>query len=398
MRAGVIGLGKLGLVWAYVLRHHGGHEVFGYDLADYIPPQTQEPGMPDLLNRGHIMTVPTVAELLPRVDLVYVCVQTPHLPGYDGATPMPDDARDFDYRHLIAAVQSIADAAHGQGWKGTVVVMSTVLPGTCRRELLPLLPDGVGFVYSPAFISLGSIVKDFLHPRLIIAGSDDRFSAKMVTEMVEQWEFEASIYQMSIESAELLKVAHNTLISLRICYSNALAELADYLGADADRITKALGLPQPGLGDGGPCRPRDTIAMAWLADKAGLSADPFRWATHAREAQAQRLAFTVRQIADEHRLPIAILGRTYKPGVTYTDGSPAALLAHWLEHDWWWDPHTDPGPVPMPHNRPFVAVIATNHPEFREIALPRGSVVIDPWGQQPEREQVTLITPGRTRP
>lgn len=411
MRVGVIGLGKVGLAWAYVLRHHGGHQVIGHDIQVEIPLQLQEPGMAVLHGRGPILTAPTVGDVLDRAEVVFVAVQTPHAPGYGGDQPMPLETRDFDYTHLIAAVREVGEQAKQRGWTGTVVVMSTVLPGTCRRELLPLLPPGVGFAYSPAFISLGRIVRDLLGPQLILIGQDTGQRPSWIHELYAPLGMAGTdVAYCDIESAELAKMAHNCWTSQKIGFVNILAEVADTAGANIDQVTRVLAstgdyIPRAGMGDGGACRPRDAIAMQWLAEES-TGVGPinfFQQLTATREDHSRWLAQIVADQARSLLLPVAILGRSYKPGVPYIDGSPSTLLIAHLEElgvliSDWWDPYSGGDtPVTLPTDRPFIAVIATDHPEFIQLVLPYGSVVIDPWGRQPERDGVTLITPGRTR-
>lgn len=403
MRIGVIGLGKIGLAWALVLKHHGSYAVVGYDMykdrvkARLTDPQDHgERGMGDLIQRGSIDVLDSVADVLVASDIVYVCVQTPHTAGYDGTKPMPARPRDFEYAYLIKAIYDIASAAEDGSWRGTVIVMSTVLPGTCRGKLMPLLPEGVHLVYDPAFISLGTTVYDFLNPRWVILGDikgDDIRSD--VREVHETLDHHVTVNMMSFESAELTKVALNAWITTQITFANVLAQVAAKVNANVDDVTNALEIRHAGMSDGGACRPRDVIALQ------SIHQEFFNDLTRAREAHSRWLAHIVADEVFRSKLPVAVLGRTYKPGVYYVDGSPASLLVYYLdmigvEPKWWCDPYVVGFEVPLPTDGPFVAVIATDHDIFRMLVLPHGSIVVDPWGTQPDRKNVRTIRPGRT--
>lgn len=143
--------------------------------------------------------------------------------------------------------------------------------------------------------------------------------------------------------------------------------------------------------------------MAWLADRLGLSADPFRFVTRAREAQSMRLACRVVQLAEDHQLPIVVLGKAYKPESTLVYGSPAALLVNQLlglgRPVLWWDPHIDPTPCPTgPEHGPALYVVATRHEVFEQadtFTYPSGSILVDPFRYLPEpSDNVRVIALG----
>lgn len=425
MKIGVCGLGKVGLPLALVLQEYGGHEVVGYDidlpriqdrLLDHA--DRGEQGLGQLIARSNIsILAETVEEVVAHAEVVFVVVQTLHGPGYGGETPMPAEPADFDYTQLAVACQNLRVAARAQRKHLTVAVVSTVLPGTIRRELMPPGDaDGISFVYNPALISLGNVVEDLLQPGLVILGSDDRQAAWQVATAWREinhrgrftsylpWQFRL----MSLESAELLKVALNAYLSTKIAFANTLAQLCHAIdGADVDEVTDSLKLSHKalgpfgltaGLGDGGPCRPRDLVALAWLAEQVELSSDPFTSLIRLRESQTQRLAWLAANTAIDHDLPVVQFGWTYKPGSALPDGSPARLLEHYLEElghrPAVYDLVMFPGYWPPPPD-PAVFVLAVPHPEFDGFAYPAGSVVIDPHGIVKDQDGVTVVRVGR---
>lgn len=403
MRIGVVGLGKVGLPFALVLAD-AWHDVVGFD----VNPGAVRDRLGDSGDHGELRLGQLVASvdlpLADRVedlvgcDMVFVVVQTPHAPEYGGQQPMPQEARDFDYTYLQDALQGLNEAANDRTQALPTVIVSTVMPGTTTR-LAREVPN-LRVAYSPVFISLGTVVPDLQEPDFVLIGSTD---TELVAQVEAVWRevHDKPVYRCTVESAELLKVSLNCMISMKIMFANALMELSAATGADVDEVTDGLALStkatsaaylHAGLGDGGPCRPRDAVAMSWLGERHSLSFDPFGWLTRGREAQSSWLAGQVRRAALTYGLPVFLLGRTYKPGSRIVDGSAAILLNHDLGAPSW-DPMLD-GPPPV-WEEPRVFVVGTRHPEFRDLRFPPGSVVVDPFGYLEPQLDVTYIPVGR---
>jgi UDPglucose 6-dehydrogenase len=151
------------------------------------------------------------------------------------------------------------------------------------------------------------------------------------------------------------------------------------------------------MGDGGPCHPRDNIALSWLSGEVGLSHDIFGDIMTARERQAEWLADLIAERADG--LPVVLLGKAFKPESHLTDGSPARLLAAILEERGMGFEHHDghvDGPGKPPAERaPSLFFVATRHREYEETRFPAGSVVLDPWGCIRDQEGVEVVRIGR---
>lgn len=411
---GWIGLGKLGLTCALALEQHGGHTIVGYDpspraariLSGEEPPP-EEQGIEELLDRTRLKLAASPAEVVAATDgIVMMSVQTPHDPRYGGEAPMPGRPVDFEYGYLVQAVRDVARAAAEQGKDITLVVISTVLPGTTRAHLAPLCGPRVRLVYGPYFIAMTSTVADFLHPEFVLLGSDDQAALADVADLYATVH-DRPVHAVSIESAELLKVSYNTFISMKIVFANSLMEICEKTGADCDQIADGLALAadritspaymRGGMGDSGACHPRDNQAMSWLADRLDLSVDLMGFVSGARERQSAWLADVVEHWHRMSRLPVTLLGKAYKPNVSLTHGSAGLLIAHQLrerginvEH---WDPYTDGGQAPT--TQPQVYVITTRHDAFLNLAAPPGSVVIDPHGYMPDQPGVTTLRIGR---
>ena len=410
---GWIGLGKLGLPCALAMEHQaaGALTVVGYDVAEpTINPY--EDGLSELLAATRCERAATVADVVARTDrLIFVSVQTPHGPEYGGETPMPATTADFDYSYLRQVAADVAAAADEQAKGIIMVVISTALPGTMRREILPLLGEHVALVYNPFFIAMGTTINDFLNPEFVLIGADDPAARQRVHDFYTLlYPATVPLLTMGIEEAELTKVAYNTFISMKIVFANTMLEICDKMGIDVDTVTGALAhgtrrLMSPaylrgGVGDGGACHPRDNIAMSWLAEQQGISTDIFGFVTRARELQSWWLAVRVVHEAIRTGLPVVVLGKAYKPESNLIFGSPAALLCHQLVTmgqtiTAWWDPHVDGGELPAEH--PALYVVMTRHAEFAHQPYPSGSVILDPHRYLESTTAATVIWLGRTK-
>jgi UDPglucose 6-dehydrogenase len=415
MNVGFVGLGKLGLPVALAVESQG-HTVVGYDVdtavANYVAagsiPYT-EVGVADLLADTELEVLTSVQAVADAgCDIIFVAVQTPHDPAYEGVDWLPVDRVDFDYSYLVEACRSVFDALT----RPTVVaVISTVLPGTIDREIRPHLTDHVRLVYTPQFIAMGTVVNDFLNPEFTLLGVDDPDAADTMEQFFHQMTGRP-VFRTDIATAEGIKVFYNTFITAKTVLGNLYGELAEKCGMDVDDIHAALSLAdqrlmspkylKAGVGDGGGCHPRDNIALSWLAREHDVSFDLFEALMVARQ---NHMAWIADEVIDDHErtgMPVAVWGQAFKPGTNITTGSPARLLVNILEHSGVtprvWDPHVpvrDIGTTPL---GPSVIVIATDHGDWPP--APAGSIVIDPFGSYPDVPAVTVRRLGRrtTRP
>jgi UDPglucose 6-dehydrogenase len=445
MKIGWIGLGKLGLPCALACEDlaAGDVDVIGYDSNPAIitalrerrhPAERYEVGLSALLAESDLELAASIGQVVAATDeLVFVAVQTPHDPRYGGEAPAPHRPADFDYRWLRDVAEQVNAAATAQEKPITLVVISTALPGTMRREILPRLTGPVRLVYNPFFIAMGSTLNDYWCPEFVLVGADDPDARDDLVEFYRKlyarrpaipmtWADGDSIppvLAMGIEEAELTKVSYNTFISLKIVFANTLGEIAEGLNergarVDVDVVTGALQqatrrLISPmyltaGVGDGGACHPRDNIAMSWLAHEFDLSVDPFRFVTLAREAHSMQMARRLFLLAEQEGLPVIVLGKAYKPQSTLTAGSPGALLVNQLltlgAAVQWWDPMIDTTPLPTgPDHGAALYVLMTRHEVFAEAepSYPAGSVLIDPFRFVTAPPEVALIRLGEPR-
>jgi UDPglucose 6-dehydrogenase len=413
MNIGFIGLGKLGLPCA-LAAEDAGHKIFGYDInsnveeilkTKFLP--YREEGAQVLLEKNEI-NWSSIAEVVSNSDIIFVPIQTPHDEKYEGVTRLPEERIDFDYTYLKAGMKSLSEEILRQGENKIVVIISTVLPGTVRREIKPLLNDHVKLCYNPFFIAMGTTIKDFTNPEFILFGVDDENAYNVAKEFYSTLH-NKPVYKCTIEEAEMIKVTYNTYITMKICLANTVMELSHKMeNIDCDNVMKGLFMANErlisskyligGMGDGGGCHPRDNIALSWLAKKVNLSYDWYENLMYCRENQTEWLAELTIDEKEKNNLPIVILGKTFKKETNLVVGSPSILLKNLLDEknveSTMFDPWVDSDEAPIENKSIFF--IGTNHDLFLDYKFPEGSVVIDPWRFIREQEGVKLIKVGNS--
>jgi UDPglucose 6-dehydrogenase len=404
MKVGFIGIGKLGMPCAEILAKKG-HAVYGYDTVE----KTSE----------LITVVGSIEECAKNSDIVFVSVPTPHDPAYDGRAPTAHLAsKDFNYDIVK---QCLIEANQYMNKNQLLVLISTVLPGTTRREFINLITN-TRFVYNPYLIAMGSVEWDMVNPEMIIIGTEDGSATGDARELID---FYKTImendprYEIGTwDECECIKVFYNTFISAKIGLVNMIQDVAVKQGnIDVDVVTNALAKstmritgPQymtAGMGDGGACHPRDNIALRYLAENLDLGYDLFDSIMHAREIQAQNLAKELIKHASANNMDIFIHGKAYKPGVEYCDGSYSLLIGHYCEQLGYAPTYIDPltgdnidscyGVVLLAHNKK----VTYEYRGFRDqqhlyCKIEKGSIVVDPWRSYTSSDQ-QVIHYGNTR-
>jgi len=374
-KIGFIGLGKLGMPCSEAVAKKG-FDVTGYDI---LPKSSSVITIKDSLKE-------TIADR----DIVFVSTPTPHEEGYDGRSPTSHlPVKDFNY-DAVKKVLTQCNALMTE--QQTLVLISTVLPGTTRRELAPLVTN-TKLLYNPYLIAMGTVSWDMINPEMIMIGSKNGMSGtncKIRSEML------ASFYNAicdnsprveigTYEDVEAMKVFFNTFISTKIAFSNMIQDVGHRLGhMDIDKVTQALSkctvklmspaYMKPGMGDGGACHPRDNIALRWLAKELDLGYDMFETIMTAREKQAENMAMAIL----EHGKQIYFSSDYYKPGTKQVDGSSSLLLQHYVEKHG--------GTIASGVDTP-VDVIVRVH-ESDEVKADENTIIFDPWRTYPPADNV----------
>lgn len=407
---GFIGLGKLGLDCAEVFAQH--YQVFGYDIYPRVSDSVQ---------------VCSAETTIKNSEWIFIAVPTPHAEGYDGSVPSSHmQPRDFGHDAVIDALDKINQYADS-GKK--VVLISTVLPGTTRRYLIDRLDARHQFLYNPYLIAMGSVKWDMVNPEMVMIGTRDGDRTALAADLINLYrpvmQNDPRYIVGTWEECEAIKIFYNTFISAKVGMVNMIQDFAMKIGnIDVDIVTDALAQSTmrimgpkymtAGMGDAGACHPRDNIALRWLAQEYDIGYDLFDTIMLAREAQARNLAqFLVDVSADHGDLPIVIHGKAYKPDVPYCIGSYSTLIGHYIKqlgHSLTYvDPMADdtqdvvesvdyPAVILMAHNRAITysyTGTVTQDKDYFQFAS--GSVIVDPWRKEQERDGIIVIHYGNTR-
>ena len=403
-KVAMIGVGKLGQACAEVMAET--YPLVGYDVMPREP--------------RNFRMVDTVQEAVEFADIVFIAAPTPHDPLYDGRQPtahLPN--KDFDYtivKEILGNVNQYADKSK------LVVLISTVLPGTTRRELEPLITNA-RFVYNPYLIAMGTVGWDFANPEMVMIGTEDGFKTGDARELINFYRpmmnNDPRYVVGTWDECECIKIFYNTFISAKLSLVNMIQDVAERQGnINVDVVTDALknstrrimgpSYMKAGMGDGGACHPRDNIALRYMSENLGLGYDLFDAIMEAREVQARNLAEKLVKTGLEN---VVIVGKAYKPHVSYEAGSYSLLVGHYVKefgaNVYYDDEYTGDKP---PENLGAAAYLLAHDPETTFLGcldpdpdkqekdiFPEGSTIIDPWRKCPPIAGCDVIHYGNTR-
>ena len=373
IKIGFIGLGKLGMPCAEAIRKKG-FDVAGYDIAHKSS---------DLVEIRD-----SIEDVCRDRDIVFVATPTPHEEGYDGREPTSHlPVKDFNYD---AVKKVLTKCNKHMGVTQSLVLISTVLPGTIRRELAPLVTN-VKLLYNPYLIAMGTVAEDMINPEMIMIGTKKgvyktAYKAQQLEAFYNQFCDNFPRVEFGTwEEIEAMKIFYNTFISNKIALVNMIQDVAQKLGnMDVDKVTQALAKStkrivspaymKAGMGDGGACHPRDNIALRWLAKDLDLGYDMFETIMTAREQQAENMAKAIL----EHGENVWFSSDSYKPGTTLVDGSYSLLVQYYVKKHG--------GQLANGIDTP-VEVIVRVH-ESDEFTCDENTIVFDPWRTYPKADNV----------
>jgi UDPglucose 6-dehydrogenase len=423
MNLSVIGLGKLGSPMAACFAAKG-HRVVGVDLNEGFVQAINdgrapvfEPNLQEMIDKGraNLTATTSVRDAVLASEITFVIVPTPSEP-----------TGEFSMRYALSAAESIGQALKEKDTFHIVVMTSTVMPGDTEGKFVPALEmhsgkkvgKHFGVCYSPEFISLGSVVRDFLNPDFVLIGESDPATGEKLADLYQKAvDNTPRVARMHYVNAELTKLALNTFVTTKISYANMLAELCERLpGGNVDAVTSALGLDtrigpkylKGAVGYGGPCFPRDNVALTTLARSLGVIADLPTATDKTNLSQVPRLLKLIRD-----HLPaggaVGILGLAYKPDTNVIEKSQAVEVAQDLlaagTRVVCYDPCANDsarlalrGPVEFAESardctkKADVVLVMTPYREFKDVGPAdlarggRGVTVIDCWRMLPAKE------------
>ena len=398
----MIGVGKLGQACAEVMAET--YPLVGYDVSPREP--------------KNFPMVDTTKEAVEYADIIFIAAPTPHDPAYDGRYPthhLPN--KDFDYTIVKGILKEVNKWSNR---KQLVVLISTVLPGTVRSQLEPLITNA-RFIYNPYLIAMGTVAWDFVNPEMLMIGTEDGSETGDAKELLDFYKPMMKNNPRNVvgtwDECECIKIFYNTFISAKLSLVNMIQDVAERQGnINVDVVTNALRdsdqrimgprYMTAGMGDGGACHPRDNIALRWMSNNLGLGYDLFDAIMEAREIQAKNLA----QRLVDTGLPVIIIGKAYKPHVEYEAGSYSILVGHYVkelgvdvyfEDEYTGDKAPDLGAAAylLAHDpeTTFLGCLDPDPDKQQKSIFPKGSVIIDPWRKCPDINGCKVIHYGNTR-
>jgi UDPglucose 6-dehydrogenase len=337
----VVGLGKMGMPLAAAIASRG-HAVVGVDTVPAHvgalnggpvpgPDAGMDPSLAEIIaaNRERLRGTASHREAVLASDVTLVVVPTPS--DADGA---------FSLDYVTEAFTAIGRALAGKPGRHLVVLVSTVLPGATRSRLLPVLAEAAGrpcgLCYSPIFAALGTVADNFLSPDFALIGElDDESGAALADHYRLILDAGTPIKRMSLENAEVTKLATNAYVTAKITFANQLAAICERLpSGDVDVVTDAMGADRRigragltgGLGYGGPCFPRDNNALRYVAESLGAPTELPQTVDRMNRALVDGLLDRL-PVAIGAGTRVAVVGLSYKPGTAAADESPGVHLA-----------------------------------------------------------------------
>jgi UDPglucose 6-dehydrogenase len=327
---GVIGAGWVGLVTAACFAEVG-HEV---TVRDVVPERIAdleagrvpiyEPGLDELLerNRDRLRFTLAIDDVFADARIAFVCVGTPST--YAG---------DAD----LSAVWGVLDELPSFEERVILVMKSTVPVGTgekVRSELDSRRLAHVGYVSNPEFLAEGTAVRNFLHPDRVVIGSFTESDADAVAALYEP--IPAPVVRMDVASAEMVKLASNAFLMTRISFINEIANVCEVTGADVVKVAEGIGLDRrlgphflrAGIGYGGSCFPKDSLALKQLAANSGYHFQLLNAVIEVNELQKRRVVGKlVKHLGPLRNRTIALLGLAFKPNTNDMREASSLVLA-----------------------------------------------------------------------
>jgi UDPglucose 6-dehydrogenase len=400
MKVGIFGAGWVGLVTGACLADLG-HDVV---IRDVVPEKVDalragrvpfhEEDVPELLerNRERLAFTLDAGEVSDGAEFLFVCVDTP--PTYSG---------DAD----LSRVWTVVDELPRLEQRAVLVMKSTVPVGTGEKVRAGLDArglDNVGYVSNPEFLAEGRAVHDFMNPDRIVIGALEEADGDAVEALYEG--VDSAVVRCDVNSAEMIKLAANAFLMTRISFINEIANVCELTGADVTKVAEGVGLDhrlgphflRAGIGYGGSCFPKDSLALKQLASNSGYHFQLLSAVIEVNELQKRRVIAKLQKHLGRLRgKRVALLGLAFKPHTDDMREAPSIVLASRLLAEGadvtGWDPVAKPNELlrgvvvretPLEAVRGAdAAVIVTEWPELRDLpsaetlAAMSGNLIVD---------------------
>jgi UDPglucose 6-dehydrogenase len=343
----IVGLGYVGLATALCFAERG-FRVEGVELDEKKVSTIkngsapfEEKGIASMLRsslRKGLLTLASGYEGVAGTDVTYITVGTPS--GPSGA---------IDLRYAESAARTLGGILRDKEAYHIVVMKSTVVPGTTEGKIIPILEsesgkkagDGFGVAVNPEFLREGSAVQDTLRPEGLVLGVRDAVASKKLLDIYK------SFYRRMPETivttpstAEMIKYSINISRAVQVSLVNSLADICNLVpGGEIGDVARGLALIArmdkrylgAGLGYGGSCLPKDTRALAALADSLSTPSALFKAALEVNQEQPrQAMGLAKRMVGTLQGKETAVLGLAFKAGTDDVRESAALRLVNLL--------------------------------------------------------------------
>ena len=326
MRVSIFGLGYVGCVSAACLARDG-HEVIGVDVnpvkvASIAAGKSPiiEPGLDELLRdvvrSGQLRATVDAQSAVRDTEVSLICVGTPSNPN-----------GSLNTRYVESVCQEIGLAINHKRAFHTVVVRSTVLPGTVNEKVVPILEefsghragDDFGVAMNPEFLREGTAISDYYDPSFVVIGEYNRRSGDAVEEMYAA--VDAKVVRTSIKTAEMMKYANNSLHALKISFANEIGNICKAHGIDGrevmdivcqdSRLNISTAYLKPGFAFGGSCLPKDLRALMYRSKERDIESPLLASIMTSNQRQIERAIHMVEKTGQKS---VGILGLSFKAG------------------------------------------------------------------------------------
>ncbi|MEZ0226306.1 MAG: nucleotide sugar dehydrogenase [Alphaproteobacteria bacterium] len=342
MRISIFGLGYVGAVAGACIANSG-HEVIAVDtdavkvkcLREGRSPII-EPGLEEMISKnvaaGRLKATTDAEEAVMNTDITLICVGTPS--NEDGSLKL-------DY--INAVCRQIGNILRKKSGYHSVVLRSTVVPGTARRVAIPILEEAsgkeagtdFGFGNNPEFLRESTAIYDYFNPPKIVIGAVDERTSKAVSQLYKG--IDAPEVVTTVEVAEGVKYADNAWHAMKVGFANEVGNIMKEHGVDSHKVMDIFCLDtklniskaylKPGFAFGGSCLPKDVRALRASAQQKGLRTPIFDALLEANEEQVRRAH---RMVVDSGKKKIVLLGLSFKAGSDDLRESPLVTLADLL--------------------------------------------------------------------
>ena len=324
MNITVIGTGYVGAVTGTCLAELGNRITFvgrnreKLDLLDSGKTPIYEPGLEELLttNKERIKTTTDLSSAVKETDITFVCVGTPS--KEDGSI----DLQQINDVSVTIGMSLAASEKHH-----TIIVKSTVLPGTTEKCVIPILEResgkkafvDFGIASNPEFLKEGSAVDDFFNTDRVVIGVNDKKTENVLKDLYSP--LKAPIFSTNIRTSEMIKYASNAFLATKISFANEIGNLCKEAGIDSYEVFQGVGLDsrinpsffRTGIGFGGSCFPKDVRALIAHAHNLGQEPRVLTAVMKTNDEQPGKMVELLKRHMDIAGKTIGILGLAFKP-------------------------------------------------------------------------------------